>query len=290
MAKTTVWNGSLQDGDWSGAGNWDNGLPVAGDTVIFDGAAADGSWDCDVNMAHAATNLARLDVTDGYSGTIGSSGAYLTISVDRCIYAGTGNIYLDSGGTDSINVLIVTGTGTAGHAYFKGDISTLYGYLGDITYTGGAGRTLTSTYFINTGSAASDLTFTATGSGGTITSLIVYSGTHTINHTISTGNAIYGGTVTYEDGAAAVATGSLSVHDGTVNWKATGTLTMLTAGGGSFDASGNMDAKTITNVHQYEGEVNLANGANNITVTNYYIRGTKSPTLDYVSKIAITYP
>ena len=285
---TCIWTGqAVADNDWGDAANWDTGVPGAGDTVIFDGLADDGDQNCTVNIALAATNLARLEVHGTYTGTIGASGSYLIISADRVLLNPGGDLYLDSGGTDSLDTVIVTGTASGKAIYLKGDITYMYAYGGTITYTSAAGDDLSNAYLQQ--KTGGTLLFTATGAAGTVSTLAVWGGTATCTDTITvTQTYAHDGTTTFSDDS--VATNVILITDSpTVNWKATATLASLTVFGGTFDASGDMKTKTITNSKMYgNGTMNLANGCNNITLTNpVQMFGFKSPTVDYISTVAL---
>lgn len=68
MAKTTRFTGATS-GALSVAGNWDNGVPVTGDTAIVDNATRS------VTSGLAAVALASLHVTSRYTGNWGASGS-----------------------------------------------------------------------------------------------------------------------------------------------------------------------------------------------------------------------
>ncbi len=83
-AKTTTWTGS--GGNWSTTGNWDNGVPVAGDTVVL----KSNSSGANIVNDRGAISLAKLSFTGSYPLTLTSSGA-LTLTGDA-----SGNIIENS--------------------------------------------------------------------------------------------------------------------------------------------------------------------------------------------------
>jgi len=60
VAKTTTWTGDV-DGDWDVAGNWDNGVPATGDTVIINQDTAEEVWDDGPDAEVQIANLTYID-------------------------------------------------------------------------------------------------------------------------------------------------------------------------------------------------------------------------------------
>jgi len=226
-AQTTTWIGST--GNWSASGNWNNGTPVAGDTVIFNSNAS-----ASVDAAFTMTDLefigsAAQDITDGGGSltltgeiTYGSSG---TLSIEAPII-GVSSVWLNGGtGTLTLNPtssgantfsgstqVFAGGTLADGKAYSFSDNSVMYvggsphgavnvnyneaiAALGDVG--GGIGYVnLASgtTLFIN-GGYSSDFSGIIQGSGnvekdGVGTQQLAGPNTYTGSTTIGTGGAI----------------------------------------------------------------------------------------------------
>lgn len=78
--------------NWATAANWSpSGVPVADDTVIFDGRS---SYNCTDGMAQGGVSLDLLQVKSNYRGTIGSSATPLSINPDEVFFEGTGSLHL----------------------------------------------------------------------------------------------------------------------------------------------------------------------------------------------------
>jgi hypothetical protein len=114
-AKTTIWNGAGADGKFSTAGNWSNGVPVTGDTAIFDPATVSG-WTAELDQ-HLVV-LARLVLMLG-NYELGTAAAYARIGAtaveigawERATQpAGFKRVKLDLG-TDAAAV-VISDTGT----------------------------------------------------------------------------------------------------------------------------------------------------------------------------------
>lgn len=105
MAKTTLWTGldATLPTKFDDADNWDNGIPEAGDTIIF----KDNAKDLDASLDQSALTGCTVKIYQSYTGKIGSSGSYfqigattLEIGEDYSVStpSGSGRLNLDLGG------------------------------------------------------------------------------------------------------------------------------------------------------------------------------------------------
>ncbi|OHB58688.1 MAG: hypothetical protein A2Y07_11175 [Planctomycetes bacterium GWF2_50_10] len=92
MAKTTYWTGAAGDGNWTNASNWNNGVPVSTDTVIFDGRgdSAGTIRALTSGLNQGAVNLALLHIKSGFDANGGDTGSPLEISASEIIFEGPG--------------------------------------------------------------------------------------------------------------------------------------------------------------------------------------------------------
>ncbi|MBL4844075.1 MAG: hypothetical protein JKY65_01000, partial [Planctomycetes bacterium] len=81
--RVVTWTGNGGNAFWSTPGNWDKGVPVDTDSLLFTGAGGNGSnnSNCDITTLSGASSLLGLDMT-GYAGT-------LTFAQDVRVVAGT---------------------------------------------------------------------------------------------------------------------------------------------------------------------------------------------------------
>lgn len=92
MAKTTSWAGGIS-GDWGVAANWTNGVPAAGDTVIFPSTA---TRDVTAGLAQGAIDLLLLRVVNGCPVNIGLPGSPLVIAAEKVVHRGSGTFYFQT--------------------------------------------------------------------------------------------------------------------------------------------------------------------------------------------------
>lgn len=246
---------STSDQSFSTTANWTGStVPVAGDDVTFTLSSAVSMDGTDQN----AINLDSLAVGPAYAGNIGSSGSYFIISSDYVSIVGgsaMGNIYLDSGGTDELDEVVIDSASTSNQVYLKGDIGNLVVRHGLVTIVSGTVDNLfiewdgtgTRPTIVNQGSTITllrtqtNVTFSQTG--GTITTLKAGTGTFTISgESTVTNYDIYG---------------TASV---TATTNSTCTLCDIYSGA-TFDASQDVRAKTFSAVNLHQGgTANFNNG------------------------------
>lgn len=250
-----IWVGTASghEGDLNYADNWSpSGVPTDGDNVFF----ISGSQDVTTNLdALASVNLNKLVVSSGYSGTIGDSSNYLNTNAGYFSYQGGKSSATDYIDVDVDNANVVAASKDA-KLSLKGTITDLVILNGTITIAGG---TITN---LEVGGQTKEVSIS---SGVSITN--VYQKRGGIESSVGcTLVELSGGTFTLSDGDIT----TVRLYGGTFYWNAGGsTISDLTIYAGSFDASGDSDSKTITNLTLYQnGSINLNNGASNITITN----------------------
>lgn len=96
FAATRTWDGGGADTNWSTAGNWSSDtLPVAGDTVLFDGT---GKKDATVNGSFSGT-VGDLQITSSYTGTVTVTRA-LTV---HDVFLSGGTLAITNGSTVNVH-------------------------------------------------------------------------------------------------------------------------------------------------------------------------------------------
>jgi len=129
LVRATVWTGAAGDGDWMNAGNWNGGLPVAGERVEIENRTPlvwptldGGSASCgEVRIAYSASTFAELTVTGGATLNVGGE---LRLGRKESDPLPTGYLYISGEGT-SINVTQLIECGR----YGNGIIDMSGGYL-----------------------------------------------------------------------------------------------------------------------------------------------------------------
>ena len=261
MAKDTRWLGTIS-GLPTVAGNWDNGVPVAGDTIFFDTGAVD------VTAQFGAAFLAAaIYSTDGYTGNIkmaaGASGLLVnaTLLYDR---GGAGEHWFDG----TFPTAMIDNSSTEDDAVHiddstaAGGITVLNLFRGNMTLD--AGITATTIRVGYSGSKSSDANLTIEA-GVSNTTICQWGGTVTDASTW-VNLFLIDGEFTQTDSDAI----TLDQWGGTFNFDAVGhTLTLAYIFGGRFDATEDPNAKTITDMEMWPGSVvDLRNDTNSIAVTN----------------------
>jgi hypothetical protein len=266
---------STSSTSFSTAANWsDNAAPADGDTLWFNSL---GTANVETDLDASALDTLVINIEKG-APSIGTSATALTID------GGTVNLIRDDNNSaawptlvrianSSTNALTVNVGDSASQSsdgvyppvQLNGAAITLNatgGYVG-VGVRPGQTATLASLRTVQ-GSSAPTIDL---GAAVTITDAVLTAGT-VYSISASTATAVRVNGADYRiDGNAAHTT--LNVDKGTVTWNGTGTITTLNLRG-TFDASQNPRARTITTVNTYRGAVlKLDNGvAGGITVTN----------------------
>jgi hypothetical protein len=285
-AATRTWDGGGLDNLWSNPLNWSaDTLPVAADTVIFDGTS---TKNVTINVP---VTVAIVQVNAGYTGTI-TQQAGVTFSVTSSYtqssgaFVGgtsgisvTGAFTVNSGGTftSTAGTLTVTGAVTLGVGVFVHNSGTVVFSVSNVTLNLGGAATFNNVQFLsgtktisagNTMTVLGTLTLTA---GAINTGTVAAAGDIAVASTFTGGTGTLlvngGGAQTWTDAFAA----SADLPAVVIN-KGGGTLTMTgtfrtthswTWTAGTLNAAGSTvvfaGSPTITGTHTL-GSVDLAGG------------------------------
>lgn len=257
MAKTTIWTGAT-DGDFTVAGNWSNGVPVTGDTVIF----RDSAVDLDTTLDQSAITLASLVIEQSYTGLLGLStqaadylqiGATLVSIGEHYGYgspAGSGRLKLDlSAANTAVTVhntasssqdenlpplrLLTAGTVT---------LNITKGVVGVACESAAETSAITALNVAYDSSQSSDVDLVC-GEGCTVTTVVKRGGNAVLRKNATTitnyaGDLVLAGTDTVT---------TLTVWGGTVTPNGAMTITTLAPNGGIVDFLTSSAARTVTN-------------------------------------------
>lgn len=129
MAKTTYWTGAEEDGAWATAGNWSNGIPASGDTVIFDGRGDSTGTLHAITTGPAAGGLgaALIHVRSNFTANGGASGSPLLLSATKIIFEGTGVWHIQCAAANQTTNSVVDNliiNSTNGSLYISSDVNT----------------------------------------------------------------------------------------------------------------------------------------------------------------------
>ena len=267
-----VWNGSAGDGDFTNASNWTGGAPGASDDVWFN----TGNVSVTTGLTPSLVTYASFNVTDDYTGTIGTESSFLTIN-STLVNIGGGNgagsqrINLNLGTvTSTVKITSSNGTGadtnrppirivcntTNTDFFISGDTSNVgiidepddSGSVGDINISGGTVKI---------------------GSGITDYDALNISGSGTV---VEVNKPDTAATITVDDGTVTIngtqAIAAVVQRGGTVNCNTTGTITAYTLRGGTLDLQQSDQARTITTLTQSPLGTTVRHNRGVVTLTN----------------------
>ena len=246
--KSWIGTDSGNEGDYSVAANWSpSGVPVASDDVIFPAGVSQSVTD---GLDQSSVALGNFIVEDGYSGTLGTSAAYLQIDADSIRFDGSGVSYIDTGSAAVDWDITGTATATSGSQglYIKGtgidDLSIKSGTVG-VAVLPGESATVTDARVLGG-------KFT-TGAGVTLTTLEASAGTTTNKANVSTVK-VFGGTVNSDVvGQSASAATTLYSFGGTYNLNGSGNITTLHLSGGTVDTTSSGISRTVAYIYFSSG-------------------------------------
>jgi hypothetical protein len=268
------------DGSYSTAGNWSpSGVPVNSDVVYIDNNATS----ITTGLNQSAVTLTALNIGMGFTGSIGTSSAYLQIGATTCNIglpgasnvAGSALIKLDFGSVQTtVNVLNSATSGTSGKEPIlligtnaSNVINVSKGTVGIARNTQIEVATFAS---VNVGTVTEGSSGVVNiGAGSTITSIRIGSGKVTNFGASMSGT---GKQVVITDSAGkyiaygSAAHTSVDIRAGTVVYNSSGTITTL-AVKGSIDFSADPRTKTVTNCSLYKGGKILADNGYPLGVT-----------------------
>jgi len=290
---TCIWI-STSSNDFNTAANWSSGsVPVAGDTVVFNGTGT-AALTTNINqstVAFAAIFIEQANAAQIGSLTTGGVATYFQHAAPN-VYIGqqTGNgsptgsqlVLLDSGATSCAYAIYDSANSTAVNAFLppiqiKGSALTLDITGGNVGLAVRAGETATATINISQGGGVTvSSPALYLGTGVTLSSLKQDAG-YVLNRTSNTVTAatINGGTYEYQ-GTGAHTTLTVSANSnntGICYYSGTGTITTLNLDG-QFNRTRDGRTVTITNTTLSSGfSLFLDNGVSGSTVF------TNKPTL-----------
>lgn len=129
------WTGAV-DGAWGTAGNWDGGVPTAGQRVLIadNTRAIDGS-------DQSAADLAYVVVDEAYDKTIGSDGSPIILAAARVVFRGSGAMFIkaDGAGIDDLVIDCPTNQVAVNVDANLTDLTNLHIIRGNVTIKGSAG-------------------------------------------------------------------------------------------------------------------------------------------------------
>ena len=262
---TCTWIGTnaTNVGDWGTPANWSGAaVPINADDVRF----TSGSQDVTSGLDQSAVTVASFVRDSGYTGRIGRSGSYLQLGVSgKAYWRGNGLGYMDFGA--GAGNLKVVNTGNTS-AYFKGNVALTLLQAGTVDWSTGTVTLMLVEHTTAPGGVKLTIntpTFTTMRTTGGVIEMIA-AGTVSTLHQVGGAFDVQEGTVTTDN-----------IYGGTQLWKTDQTVTNVYAWGGSFDASGDARAKTISNIEMHAGSVvNLDAPGEAITLSNnlVYYGGT----------------
>jgi fibronectin-binding autotransporter adhesin len=200
-AQSDVWSGSAGGGQWGTSGNWNNGIPVNGDTLFFDGTNTSSNDNISSLSLNGGINF--NSTASAFSLTpSGGTGLLLSGQVDGTVASannyGMGLAIQDNASlteSESLNLSLDWGTYTIGDSA-GGTLAlngTLTANLGAVAYLNGNGGALSSTsmtlnsadLITSLGGAAMLYSNTATTNGLCFTNLATI---NTTSHTLAAYN------------------------------------------------------------------------------------------------------
>ena len=254
----SIWTDGAGTGDLNTAGNWNGGVPGAGDNAYF---VAMQSASVTASLADlTALLLGDVVIGEGYSGAIGSTGSPLTLSAGQIIHRGSGHLYFENGSTsDTSDVIIDTPSGmaTIGAATAKNE---------RIAILRAAQATLTSTLTGLDDLFVANAPVTIQGSN-TIVDADVATGAIVNCLAPITNLRMSGGSWTQNAAGSAIA--NMYIGTGaTVTYNSTSTITLAVVyPGGTLNMQGDARPKTITTARVFPGGRILMDGIP-VTITN----------------------
>jgi hypothetical protein len=262
---TSTWTNGAASNDWSVAGNWDGGVPLATENVIFDGERS--TADVTAGLDQSAVDIGSLIIHKNYTGKIGVDGSTpLQISADKIVQMGGQLFVKDGTGTiDHIYVEVDRRSDGATTTEIDGDtVTRLTCIKGNIKVLTGIG-TIANLEVSYRNSQASDVNLEYQATGDTITNLYMNGGTVDVIGTV-TSLFVEGGRYVHNQGAGG-AVASMYITDGNVIYNDAATITLAVVMGGVLDLSQDTREKTITTLRVFpKGKAIVP--SDTVTITN----------------------
>jgi hypothetical protein len=242
-AATKTWL-TTADGNWGTTGNWSGGTPVAGDVVYV----PPGTPAITAGLNQSAVALGAVYLQAGYTGAVGTPTAYLQLNCTSLVFAGSGQAYVDVGGSTITAVVTASaiGTATSPGLFLKGSALTALAVNGgNVGLAGQPGETSTVTT-VRVSGAGTKVTL---GAGVSLTTAMISNGALLLN-CAGTTIEVFGGTLTTA-GSGAITT--INVRGGTCLPQSSGTVTNLNCLGGATDTTKFGVPRTVSNLKQNPG-------------------------------------
>jgi hypothetical protein len=270
---TVVWLSTVTDGDYDSASNWSTGsVPTTGDDVWFNS----GSADVTTGLTPSLVTYASFNVTQDYTGLIGTESSFLTINstlvnIGTGTGAGSQRLNIDLGTVAStISITDSNGTGAdtnrapirincnnTSSDFFIAGATANVGIMDEPDDSGSTGDINILAGQVVTGVGVTYTAFNVSGSG-TLVEIKQPTAAQTI--TVDDGNVTVGGTNAI---SAVVQRGGNYISN------STGTITTYTLRGGTLDLQQSEEARTITTLAQSPLATTVKHLEGIVTITNY---------------------
>lgn len=281
-----VWWGKAagNEGKFGFDANWVGGTkPALNDIPVFQGATSNQNVDDD--LVQTALTVRKIIIDEDWEGDIGSESAYLQIGVDNTtgiiFNRGVGQVWIDTSGAVDPSEVKVRTEETVNATHIKCTTIAEMNVEKGLVYL--EDGTITLLHMEMVGNILHDARVYA--NDGVITTLRKIGGELWVDGATIT-------TLYNQNGNVEVLSGTitnLENYNDNVTWKTTTTLVSAKIWGGSFDASKDARAKTITAIEMHgEARVNVDNGMDNITIGGNGIKkyGRFDPVYSTGSEIA----
>jgi len=245
MAVDTIWAGGVS-GDFSVAGNWSAGVPIADKVAVITGTVS-----IDAGLAQGALELATIYVAPTYSGNIGGTGSYLACQTDLLVDRGSGNTWFRTDSAAALTALVIVDK-PSGTIYLDNDGTSDFTRIvvlrGNVVIAGTATVTIPDLDITYRNNPETDSKVTITAGCG-ITALVRMNGGRLVSAAVITDLHLDGGVV---DQTTAAIT-NLFLTGGTCNYKTSEIMAAAHCMRGRLDLMQDSSFKTITELWQFPG-------------------------------------
>ena len=262
---------------WATGANWSTGsAPGASDIAVFSSTSQT------ISGTPPTTSIAGLRVTEGFTGSIGTSSSPMGIAATTAVInCPNGQVYT-TGAMTTLTV-IACGGASPGLKMTNSAVTELNisGFVGAIEFVGTGGPLSVNMF----DSPFATLTVPSTAS--THRTLKMNSGTFTTSIGATHGVTVDGGELTI-NGTETVNT--ITQSGGVVKYNSSGAVTTITVNGGLMSFAENPStALTVSNANLTNGTLDERNGLANITYTNdISVKGSGTILADVGRTVAIS--
>lgn len=248
--KTWVGTDTGNEGELNTAANWSpSGVPAASDNVRFPAGSA--NITADLTALNTSTLSGALGVVifePGFTGTVGTTAAYMQFTCTRLEFHGRGQAFIDIEASAIIPRVFTTASAIEGQRglYLKGSAMTGVDVSGGnvgLAYRHGETSSATTVRVIGQ-DADVDL-----GPGLTTTTVYQTGGT-VLQRCASTTTTVYGGTWRSREVGAIT---TLNARGGNLFPESSGTITTMNADGGVSDFTKSSVPRTVTTLKRNPG-------------------------------------